>query len=623
MKNYRSLVAFLLAGLIACTGPITHAQSTAGLTDIDTLLADNEFNDLTARYSSVLLTSFPERGTRLGYSSANEILDNRSPQHSAQALISLRSVREQFNRVKSNKLSEAKRADLQLVLNDLDYMIWLEEQNRTRTSPLYYAEAFDSIYDLLLKQISASFYQRAEILARLRALDRLATQAENYLTKAPPYQAQLAMEKAYYAFLSMDEIAQLLLQGVSEPDTIKQIKTSVIAAKQSVRRLFNLFKKLSKEENEYDFRLGADAYGFLLANQFQIHQKPEALLAHLQKNLDSARKNLTKALDPFMQNPDDEAIAVMNVDAPNGEPAQPSTQKAAKNSKKTKKEKKAEALSLRNAQDFYAVIRTLASVEAPQDPIKALTTDAGKTMDFFNQSGILPTQKITFNVAPMPKYYAYFQAYLFVPPFGNQATPQADFFLRLPAGNPLAKQEQLNRDFNPATRKLMLTGELMPGRYYQTILNEKSSVPRRFYPSRTMANGWSAYAQHLAKEEGYLVTDEELLFMAWNEYLRALGAWTDAKLHLRQLSYTEAYNTLTSEHGLEPAQAETLIKHAVTDPGEALSYQAGLDTLLMLRDKYQKKLGKKFNKTEFNTYVLQLGNITPEYLEKELDAIYK
>jgi len=621
MRNYHSLVAVLLASLAVCAGPIAHAQVSLGSTDIDTLLADNEFNDLTARYASVLLSFFPERGTRLGYSSANAQLDERTPQHSAHALSSLRSVREQFKRVQPNKLSAAKRADLQLVLNDIDYMIWLEEQNRVRTSPLYYAEAFDSIYDLRLKQMDSKLHQRAEILARLRALEPLAEQAETYLTQAPAYQAQLAMEKAYHAFLAMDEVTIFLLKNVTDPDIAKQIKREVITAKQSIRRLFNLFKKLSQEENSYDFRLGADAYGFLLANQYQIQQKPAVLLTQLQKNVQISRENLTKALDPFMRQPETEEVVLLDADEANGTPLKKS--ESQKKKKKKKKEKKSESLALRNAQDFYAVANHLTAVEAPQDPIAALSKDAAKTVEFFNQSGILPTQKFTFNVAAMPQYYAYSRAYLFVPPYGNQPVPQADFFLRLPSGNQLAKQEQLNRDFNPATRKLMLTGELMPGRYYQTILSEKLSLPRRLYPSRTTANGWSAYAQLLAKEQGYLVTDEELLFMAWNEYLRALKAWTDAELNTRQISYEQAFDTLTAEHGLEPAQAEDIIKQTVLAPGEAVSYQVGLDTLVNLRAKYQKKQKKKFSNSAFNTYLLQAGNITPEYLESEMDSFYE
>ena len=250
-----------------------------------------------------------------------------------------------------------------------------------------------------------------------------------------------------------------------------------------------------------------------------------------------------------------------------------------------------------------------------------LSNDATQSADFFNQSGLVPAKAFTFNVAAMPQYYTYTHAYLFVPPYGD--FPKVDFFLRLPAGNQLAKKEQLDRDFNQPTRKLMLTAELMPGRYYQTVSTQKLSAPRRFYPARTIANGWSAYAQTLARETKFIITDEELLFAAWSEYVRALKALTDAKLNTRQASYTDVLNMLTLEHGIDQNQAETMIKQVVLQPGETLSYQAGLDTLQALRKKYQKKQGKKFSESTFNAYLLQTGNVTPEYLEKELDRFYK
>ncbi len=619
MTNFRRVMLPLLAVLSLSFTQTLFAQATFDFENIDTILEDNAFNDIANRYASVLLSLFPERGTRLGFSSANTLLDERTPQHSAHALSALQSIRKQLEEIKPSTLSAAKQADLQLLLNDVDYMIWLEKQNRVTNSPLYYAEALDAVYDLRLKQTASPIRQRLDISARLKELSNVATQAETYLKTAAPFQAQLAMEKAYYAFLAMDELTDFLLQTAKDVDTSTQIKNESIAAKRAIKRLFDLFKQLSQAQSARDFRLGEEDYIFLLNTQYQIKQSPEKLLAQLQKNLQQAQENLTKALEPFMLNMEAEEVTVLDI-ADTEQPAVP-TKKAKKASKKSRK--KVEEKPLRNAQDFYAVAKRITDVEAQEDPIKTLKADAVNTASFFNESGLLPVKNFDFNVAAMPQYYAYTQAYLFVPPYGNQLAPQVDFFLRLPAGNSLAQQEQLNRDFNAPTRKLMLSTELMPGRYYQTVLMQNLSNQRRFYPAHTMANGWSAYAQQLARETGFLVSDEELLFLAWHEYIRALTALADAKLHTRQFSYTDTLNMLTLEHGLEQTQAETLIKQVVVQPGEALSYQAGLDVLQTLRKKYQKKLGKKFDELKFHTYVLKSGDITPEYLAKEVEAAYK
>lgn len=621
MHTYRKLILSSLCAVL-CLCPFASAQISFDFEDIDTIMQDNEFNDIANRYGSILLSFFPERASRLGFTSANTQLDDRTPQNSAQALSALQGLRRQLEAIDSKSLSVAKQADLQLVFNDVDYMLWLERQDRVRTSPLYYAEALDAVYELRTKKISSPIRQRMDILARLKALSKVADQAEKNLTNAPAFQAQLAMEKAYYAFLSADELTEFLLQTSTDQDTSEEIKNQAAQAKHSIKRLFDVFKRLSKEENTRDFRLNQADYLALLNYRYQVNQKPEKLFTALQKNVDNAQAALSKALESFMYEiQEDEITVIEDVDGvPETSEAVPA--KASKKSPKNKKEKNQEQ-SLRNAQDFYAVLKRMPNIELDQDPLEMLQQDIEQAADFFSRKNILPMPSLAFNTHAMPPYYAYIYSYLLIPSYGNQAGQQADFFLRLPEGNQLAKQEQLNSDFNIPTRKLMVTEELFPGRYYQMLLNEKTSNWRHFYPAQSSVNGWSRYAQELAKEQGYLVTDDELLFFSWEQYLNALQALVDARLNTQQLTYSEAMDLLTGEHGLEQAQAELLIKQIVYNPGQAISYQTGLEMYQNLRQKYRKKLGKKFNEADFHAKVLKSGNITQQYLDKEIAALYK
>lgn len=606
----------ILAGCLLFTTPL-YTQNIMDMDNIDTILQDTAFNDLANRYASVLLSFFPERATRLGYSSANTKLDDRTPQHSAQALAALHSIRQQLETMETGTMSPSKKADRKLLLNDLDYMIWLEEQDRVSSNPLYYAEAFDAIYDLRLKQMASPNRQRLDILARLHALSKVADQAETYLTHAPAFQAQIAMEKAYYAFLSMDDLTEFLLKTSPDEDTSSQIKQQTAQAKHAIKRLFDLFKQLSRAENTYDFRAGEEAYNFLLKNQYQITEKSEKLLAQLEKKVQEAQQELTKSLRPFIQDIETEEITVLDGQEDETDLA---VQKKESTSAKTKDN---EPQGLLNAQDFYAVTKRIIEVEPPEDPLTALAQQAETAAAFFNEQGIFPQKSFKFNVEAMPQYFAYFKAYLLVPPYGNQYNSHTDFFLRLPNGNQLSQQEQLNRDFNQPVQKLMLTEELIPGRYYQTVATANLSAQRRFYPSKTIQNGWKKYAQQVALEKGFLITDEDLLFTAWEHYIQALQALADFKLHTRQFSYTDTLEFLTLEHGLEQDQADTLIKQIVSAPAEALSYQAGFDVLQNLRHKYQKKQGKKFKEETFHSYLLQAGNLTPDELEKEVARFYK
>ena len=255
--------------------------------------------------------------------------------------------------------------------------------------------------------------------------------------------------------------------------------------------------------------------------------------------------------------------------------------------------------------------------------LQTLADEAQAAKDFLTMQGAFAKQAIDFNLSPLPQYESYTQAYLFVPPFGNQLTPRSDFLVRIPSGNATAQQEQWNQDFNAPARKLMISGELVPGRYYQAQNNLKNSTVRRLYPSASMQNGWAAYAKRLAKEKGYITLDEELLFLAWDEYLHALAAFVDAKLQTRQYSYADAMTLLTQMHGLNEDQAENILKQISAEPGQAVSYFIGLDALENAHRNFSKKYGKKFNEADFNAKLFQVGNVPPSLLEKELTRLYK
>lgn len=614
MKKFTYMALAAAFTLCASGWTNTHAQEALDVDDINTIMEDNELNETAKRYSSVLLSFYPERATRIGVNSANSQLDRRESQQSAFALAALKSVQHLLDEVDEKNLSAAKKAERALLEQDLQAAIWQEEQNRITQDPLYYAQALDAIYDVYLQQMSSRLRQRAALEERIKALPTVADLAEKNLSHPSPFLAQQAMEKAYYAYLSLDEITEFLLEAAEDNITINQIKREMLEAKQATRKMFDLFKAFSQEENTTDFRLGEDKYSDVLNYRYHVTDSTSKVIKNLNAKVSQTQRQLSQTLEHFLEAAETEEVTV--IDAETGAPAAPVKKPAAKKKKKKN-------LIIRNGQDFYAVAKQIIENASASDPIPTLQADAQQLEAFFNQTGALPVQNILFAVSPMPQYYAYTRAYLFVPPYGDQVSSKTDFFLRVPAGNRLARKEQTQRDFNEPTRKLMLSGELVPGRYYQARATANIPFIRRWYPSETMANGWSMYAKRLAKEKGYIYTDEDLLFLAWDEYKHALSALVDAKLHLRQFSYTDALNFLTQDHGLDQAEAEEIIKTAAVNPGKAVSYWVGLDALEQVRDYYRKKQGKNFNEANFHAKLFQVGNILPDWLQKEVERLYQ
>lgn len=603
-------------GLLAFSA--ANAQTGFDFGNIDFLLTDNALDDAANRYASVTLTSEPERAGRLGFTSANAKLNDRSPRAQAAQLAALRAVRNALDEISAKQLSPSKRADLTLLKESMDDDIFVLQQHRAESDPLYYAEALDAVYDVVLKPVSSPRRQRADLTARLNDLKNVADQAEKNLANPSAFLARLAMEKTYYAYISFDELVDILVQDAEDDIAAAQIKNQANEAKRSIKKMFDLFKEQSQQESAADFRLGKEAYAEILKNRYQNTEPLAKLEKRFAQDFLSAQKQLAKALEPFAQDVSANEDEVTVIDGLNNQPIVEEQKKEP--AKKEKKAKKGKFVPP-TAQDFYTVAKRITQAPAETDLPALLTQEANQLATLLTDNGLLPAGQVAFTVKPLPQYYAYTQSDLFLPPFGNNA--RSDFFIRLPFGNRRAQAEQLVRDYNTPTRKLLTAQELVPGRFYQTAKTAGLSAARRFYPAQSMADGWNEYALKLASEAGYIVTDDELLFLAWHNYRRAAAALVDMRLQSRQYSYNDAMDFLVGENGFTQEDAEALIKESALNPGKAVGYAAGLDALESARAKYAKKLGKKFSLADFHTKVLKTGNVSPNELAEELERLYK
>lgn len=603
-------------GLLAFSA--ANAQTGFDFGNIDFLLTDNALDDAANRYASVTLTSEPERAGRLGFTSANAKLNDRSPRAQAAQLAALRTVRNALDEISAKQLSPSKRADLTLLKESMDDDIFALQQHRAESDPLYYAEALDAVYDVVLKPVSSPRRQRADLTARLNDLKNVADQAEKNLANPSAFLARLAMERTYYAYISFDELVNILVQDAEDDIAAAQIKNQANEAKRSIKRMFDLFKEQSQQESAADFRLGKEAYAEILKNRYQTTEPLAKLEKRFAQDFLSAQKQLAKALEPFAQDVSANEDEVTVIDGLNNQPIVEEQKKEP--AKKEKKAKKGKFIPP-TAQDFYTVAKRITQAPAETDLPALLTQEANQLAALLTDNGLLPAGQVAFTVKPLPQYYAYTQSDLFLPPFGNNA--RSDFFIRLPFGNRRAQAEQLVRDYNTPTRKLLTAQELVPGRFYQTAKTAGLSAARRFYPAQSMADGWNEYALKLASEAGYIVTDDELLFLAWHNYRRAAAALVDMRLQSRQYSYNDAMDFLVGENGFTQEDAEALIKESALNPGKAVGYAAGLDALESARAKYTKKLGKKFSLADFHTKVLKAGNVSPNELAEELERLYK
>ena len=607
-KKYVFLGSCLL-GLFISAAPL-RAQANYDQDDISAILEDNALRDAATRYTSVLSFFFPEEATRLGFFSSNNLLNDRSPETESQALQALQSIREAVKTIDNGKLSQSKRAEQAVLFDALTRNIWELEQNRLATNPVYYAQALDAVYDLLLlPNNSEARKKRTDLLGRVAALPKVAQQAKENLTQVSPFAARLAMEKAYYAYLSFDEVANKITRGSNLTNDVRDAQedeNTVKKAKTAIREMFDFFKELSQQESNdaNDFRMGAHLYARQLKEGYQISDTLAQLGPQLDKDLDQAQHALFDALQPFQLSAEDEQVTVVEEgnQIPQIQPILPAEPK--------KEAPVAQAYVPPTANQFYAVAKQLQSPLKADEVLQQISQHAANLATKWVKTEVLPATA-PLKINELLPYFAYQMPYLYNPTFGA-------FLLRVPTGNQLAKEEMLQRDFNEPAYKMLITQEIVPGRYYQSAI--AASKTRRLFGTPVLANGWTLYALEIAQQQGYLITDEERLFVAWQRYLKTLSAWLDYRLNTLALTHPQAVTLLTQTNGFSQEEAILLLNGIIRNPGQAVSYVWGEKAWQKAAAPYTKK---PKDAARLPSVLLQVGNVSPKELSKEIKRIYK
>ena len=590
----------ILAVLLMMLGILPVFAESDGLSDIDEILSDNAFRNASNRYTSMLLYFFPEQTTRMGMVLGNSQLNVRTPQQETQATQALRAVTTDLDFVEKEALNKSRQIDLDLFLRSLQAQQDALASNRLANDPLYYASVFDSIFDLYLRPGDNTRQRNNDALARLNILPAVAEQAKQNLTNVSPFRAQLAMEKAYHALLSFDDVADGMIASALDEFATNDLKAKTGAAKKAINDMFELFKTLSQQDTAVDSRMGPEKFKQYLKQNYQIDTNSTTLSRLLNDYLEDTRYYLWQALLPFNQ----EEITVV------GEDGEATTQPEQK--------KKAPVYTPPMAAQFYQIAQNYFPLPESEDVLSLLAAEVSTLAEYFYQGNVVYPLKEALVIKQLPNYYAYSVPTLSIPADGFSA-----FFVRLPSGNALAKEEALKKDFNTPQRKVMLSKQIFPGMYYQDKHANEWTKERNLYFSPTLRNGWGSFATDIAQEYGLFATPEELLAVTWDRYLDTIKAIVDYRLQNKEYDYADALNFLVNEQGFTVPQAEEIIRQVVAQPGEALSTIVGRDAIVRVYDKYICKVNDNFTHADLINLFMKVGNVPPADLAAEVNREYK
>jgi uncharacterized protein (DUF885 family) len=165
--------------------------------------------------------------------------------------------------------------------------------------------------------------------------------------------------------------------------------------------------------------------------------------------------------------------------------------------------------------------------------------------------------------------------------------------------------------------------EAIPGHHYQiSLTQENTSLPkfRRFGMHNAYVEGWALYCESLGKELGLYTDPYQHMGALGDEMHRAIRLVVDVAIHTKNMSREQAIKYMMDNEPASEQYATAEIERYMGIPAQALGYKTGAMKIRELRNRYEKKLGAKFNIAEFHTQVLKDGSLPLSVFEKKMDS---
>ncbi|ACC98276.1 Uncharacterized protein conserved in bacteria DUF885 [Elusimicrobium minutum Pei191] len=545
--------------------------------EINSMMGKYALFEITNSYMVMLETLYPERATRAGFEIANTMLDERSQKADGQRRDALAQIKVKLSKVKKKKLTHSEKTDYEIISRTLAFDNYLLNKRLFETSPLYYLEAQDAVYDIMLKQIN-SIRQFKEVQPRLTKLPDVFIAGVNNIPSASKTESALAINKAYAAYTSISDYEDFLKKNADDAVDRTKLQLLLNAKKAALREFFNYIKALNENAKKVTNKNDSD-YRILLKNSLHLDKTPEELTKTAEAAIKKSKSNLILMISAITGKEKAEIKDFYNIEAKD-----------------------------KTAPDYPYLLKTVG------DEIE----NANKAM-----KGVLPASEMRVFVNHMPQYPSFLNpVYMFLPPYGIEHNLIGTLFIYTPQDNPRARTSHINKNFNMSRIKMLVTESVVPGRQMFYSYSYDTKPIRRILASNAMVDGWAVYAKHLAFEVGYLSSKEDALYLSYEDYARAVKALADIKYNTKQLDYDETALFIVSQ-GIKKEEAEIMTRQIAFNPGQVVAELAAYEEIKRQRSKYETIFGKDFSLASFHNKIFTIGKIPLSMLDSELMEEYK
>ena len=176
--------------------------------------------------------------------------------------------------------------------------------------------------------------------------------------------------------------------------------------------------------------------------------------------------------------------------------------------------------------------------------------------------------------------------------------------------------ESFLQEYNQHMLQILTIHEAYPGHYVQLAYHNRETSPvRRLLLSGVFIEGWAVYTEQMMLDQGYGEGDLSLRLTQLKFYLRAVAnAILDHRMHCTRMSDEEALDFLMNQSFQSEGEAQLKIIRSKQSTVQLSTYFVGRMALYDLRREIQREQGAEFDLGRYHEAVLAHGSLPVKYL---------
>lgn len=554
--------------------------------EIEGQLERSRLNEIFERYLATIQLFDPERGTLLGVHEFDNNLTERTQDRVNNELDAITLLRSELKQIKKDNLSATLRIDLEALDRLMEVDIHdLEHKHLASDHPQYYLEPTYLIYFMLVTDYQNINIRGANALERLKKMPEILQQAERTLSRPPKTWVEQAIKQADYQLKHVSGLVGAFNAYVRrDPRLRAEMNAAIDKFKIALERYIEFLESDILPIADGDMAVGGRTYGFYLERQHSLNMTPRKAHAIAEKAFDNALSDIKL-----------EARGINVADGVKG---------------------------------WKNLMTGLPRTNPEQaDVLQAFQDNMDRALMHFDETRVIsyPRQRIL--IKEMPFFLtAQYPTTFYQAPFSLDDARVSQVFAMLPqtSWKKEEKQDFLKENYNYSLIEIQTAFLIVPGMHVHDAGSAKHiSRIRRISKQPIVSNGWAAYSELLAEEQGFYKEPYSRFFRCYRSLVRAAEALVDTSLHTKRWTPEQASKFLQKELDFSKEKADETVVRISLNPTEAFSYVYGMQRIIKMRNYYVRTEARLFDMRKFHDMFLSLGEVPIDLIEEEVRIMKK